>query len=560
MIAEVRRLDALAAPGRGRLARTIFLGALAAVLGVGLMATAGYLISRAAERPPILSLTVAIVAVRFFGLTRPLARYAERLSSHDLALRALGRFRSRVYERLEPLAPLQWSGDRRGDLVSRVVSDVDALQGLYLRQLLPPFVALLAAAACVGVVAGFVPAAAVVLACGLALAGVVVPAAGAALVRRPADREAQARGELTAELVELLAGAPELVVCNREDDRLRRIADADAKLVRIARRAALAGGLTGGLHILVVGATLAGVLAAAVAAHANGGLDRVLIAMLALLALASFEVVQPLAAAALELPETLASGARVLELVDRAPAVDDPPSPAALPSGPLAIALEGVRVRYAAGEAPALDGVSLRLEPGQKLALVGPSGAGKTTVANLLLRFVDPEAGRITLGGKDLRSYRLEDVRRAIALAGQDSYLFSATIRANVLIGRPEATNRELEDALAAAGILDWTIGLAAGWDTKVGEEGRAVSGGQRQRIAIARALITRAPILVLDEPTAHLDRPTATRLLHDVLTATPDRSVLLITHRPEGLDLVDAVHVLQPCVDSAQSRPKPTR
>jgi ATP-binding cassette subfamily C protein CydC len=286
----------------------------------------------------------------------------------------------------------------------------------------------------------------------------------------------------------------------------------------------------------------------------------VLIAMLALLALASFEVVQPLAASALELPETLASGARVLELVDRAPAVVDPPSPVSLPSGPLAIALEGVRVRYAAGEAPALDGVSLRLEPGQRVALLGRSGAGKTTVANLLMRFIDPEEGRITLGGHDLRSYRREDVRRVIALAGQDSYLFSASIRENVLIGRPGATDRELEDALAGAGILDWASGLSDGWDTKVGEEGRAVSGGQRQRIAIARALITRAPVLVLDEPTAHLDRPTAERLLHDVLTGPRDRSVLLITHRPEGLDLVDAVHVLpappgRPVDDPSQFR-----
>jgi ABC-type thiamine transport system ATPase subunit len=161
--------------------------------------------------------------------------------------------------------------------------------------------------------------------------------------------------------------------------------------------------------------------------------------------------------------------------------------------------------------------------------------AGKTTVANLLMRFIDPEEGRITLGGKDLRSYRRADIRRVIALAGQDSYLFSASIRENVLIGRPGATDRELEDALAGAGILDWASGLADGWDTKVGEEGRAVSGGQRQRIAIARALITRAPVLVLDEPTAHLDGPTAERLLHDVLTATRDRSVLLITTGRKG-------------------------
>jgi ATP-binding cassette, subfamily C, bacterial CydC len=545
MIATMRRLGALADPGRGWVAISVVLGTLAAVFGIGLMATAGYLISRAAEHPPILSLTIAIVAVRFFGLARPVARYAERLSSHNVALRALGGFRSRVYERLEPLAPFGLGSDRRGDLLSRIVSDVDALQGLYLRQLIPPVVALLTAAACVGVTAAYIPAAAVVLACGLAASGIVVPALTAAFVRRPADRQAEARGELTAQLVELLAGAPELVACNREEDRLQSIRAADARLARLSRRDALAGGLAGGLHLLVVGATVAGILGAAVAAHAAGGLDRVLIAMLGLLALASFDVVQPLAASALELPETVAAGTRVLELVDRAPSIVDPVSPVVVPAAPFAIALEGVRVRYTAGGAPALDGVSLRLEPGQRLALLGPSGAGKTTVASLLMRFLDPEEGRVTLGGNDLRSYRREDVRRMITLAAQNAYLFSTTIRANVLLGRPDASERDLEDALAHAGILEWASGLPQGWHTRVGEEGHAVSGGQRQRIAIARALITRAPVLVLDEPTAHLDPATAERLLSDILTTARDRSVLLITHRPEGLDHVDAVHVL---------------
>jgi ABC-type multidrug transport system fused ATPase/permease subunit len=160
----------------------------------------------------------------------------------------------------------------------------------------------------------------------------------------------------------------------------------------------------------------------------------------------------------------------------------------------------------------------------------------------LLVRFIDPAAGRVTLDGRDLRAYRQEDVRRAIAVAGQDSHIFSTTIRANVRLARPDATDDEIEDALRRARILDWVRGLPEGWDTLVGEEGRELSGGQRQRLVVARALLANAPVLVLDEPTAHLDVPTAERLIDDVLEATADRTVLLITHRPEGLDRMDDV------------------
>jgi ABC-type multidrug transport system fused ATPase/permease subunit len=216
-----------------------------------------------------------------------------------------------------------------------------------------------------------------------------------------------------------------------------------------------------------------------------------------------------------------------------------------LPAAPFTVALEGVRARYAPGEPPALDGFTLKLDPGRRIALVGPSGAGKTTVTNLLLRFLDPERGRVTLAGSDLRAYRQEDVRSAIAVAGQDAHLFSTTIRDNVRLARPGASDQEVEQALDAARIGDWVRSLPEGLDTLVGEEGRELSGGQRQRIALARALLADAPVLVLDEPTAHLDEPTAERLLEDILSASGERSVLLITHRPEGLDLVDEVVVL---------------
>jgi ATP-binding cassette, subfamily C, bacterial CydC len=542
MTATLRRLLALADASRPRAALAAALGALTVIFGAGLMATAGYLISRAAERPAILSLTVAIVGVRFFGLARPLTRYLERLASHDLALRVLGRVRVRVYRRIEPLAPAQLEGYRHGDLLARMVADVDALQNLHLRAVGPPIVALVAGAVAVGVTGAFLPAAGLVLAAGLVVGGVAVPALAGALGRGGGRRQATARGELSAELVELLGAAPELVAYGGEGDALTRVRVADRALVRLARRDALVGGVADGAGLAVVGATVAGVLAVAVGASSDGHLDRVLIAMLALLALASFEAVQPLAAAARELSATLAAGRRVLELADREAAIVDPTAPAAPPRWPFAVALEGVSARYAPGERPALNGVSFRLEPGRRLALVGASGAGKTTVVNLLLRFLDSEDGRVTIAGRDLREYRQQDVRRAIAVAGQDSHVFSASIRENVRLARPDAKDGEIERALRRARIWPWVAGLPDGLDTDVGEDARDVSGGQRQRLVLARALLVDAPVLVLDEPTAHLDPSTARELMRDVFAAADDRSVLLITHRPEGLDLVDEI------------------
>jgi ATP-binding cassette, subfamily C, bacterial CydC len=208
--------------------------------------------------------------------------------------------------------------------------------------------------------------------------------------------------------------------------------------------------------------------------------------------------------------------------------------------------LENVRVRYAPRERPALDGFSMRLEPGRRVVLLGPSGAGKSTVVNLLLRFIDPERGYVTIDGRDIRSFRQSDVRRLIAVAAQDAYVFSASIGENVRLGRPDAADAEVEQALRFARIWDWVVSLPHGLDTLVGEQGRELSGGQRQRIVLARALLVEAPVLVLDEPTAHLDPPMAAHLIEDVFAAAGDRTVLLITHRDEGLDLADELVVLR--------------
>jgi thiol reductant ABC exporter CydC subunit len=538
------RLLTLSGIRASRVAVSVALGALTVLFGVGLMATAGYLISRAAERPPVLSLTAAIVAVRFFGLARPLARYCDRLWSHDLALRALGRVRARFYERIEPLAPAGLQAFRGGDLMTRMIGDVDALQGLYLRGLGPPLVALAAGAVCVGTTAAFLPAAGVVLAAGLLLGGVAAPLVSGRLARAAGRRQATARGELASEVVDVLRAAPELVVYGATDRMIERVRSADRELDRLSRRDALAGGLGDGLSILVAGLTLVGVLAVSVQAHTAGNLDRVLVAMLALLAIASFESVAGLPGVARELSATLASGRRVLELVDREAIVRDPVTPLDPPSGS-AVALDAVTAGYEPDAAPVLSDFDLRLEPGCRVALVGPSGAGKTTVTNLLLRFLDPAAGRVALDGCDLREYRQVDVRATFALAGQEAHVFDSSIRANLLLARPNASEAELWDALGRAQLRDWVASLPEGLDTLVGEDGRRLSGGQRQRLTIARALLSDAPVLVLDEPTAHLDRETAEAVIGDAFEAAGDRSVLLITHRDEGLDLVDEVVAL---------------
>jgi thiol reductant ABC exporter CydC subunit len=534
-----------ARPSRARVAASVALGATSVLSGVGLIAFAGYLISRAAERPPVLSLGVIIVAVRCFGLARPVSRYFERLTSHDLAFRVLAGLRVSFFARLEPLVPARLEGYRRGDLLTRMVGDVDALQNLFLRGLTPPLVALLAGGVSVAVCAAYLPLAALVLAGGLLAGGVVVPTVAAYAGRRSGARQASARAELTVELVELLRGAPELVVLGADRAALERVAALDAELTRLARAEALATGLVEGLAVAVAGLTVAGVLAVCIAATAAGALDRVLVATLALLAMASFEAVAPLPSAALRLQTTLDSGRRLLALADREPAVTDPAAAAALPAGSQ-LTLDGVGFAYGDDENWELSGLDLYLAPGQRVALVGPSGAGKSTIAALLVRFLDPDAGRLTLAGRDLRALRQRDVRSRVTLDSQDAYLFSTTIRENVRLARPGASDDEIERALAQARVWEWVRSLPEGLDTFVGEEGAAVSGGERRRIALARTFLAGAPVIVLDEPTGHLDPETAEALIGDALSAADTRSVVLITHRPEGLDLVDHVLTLR--------------
>lgn len=539
------RVRAMSAARRGRLGLALLLSSLALGSAVGLMATSGYLISRASEQPPVLYLMVAVTATRAFGIGRAVFRYAERLVSHDAVLRMLADTRVAVYRRLERLAPAGLRRSRRGDLLSRLVSDVDALQDYWLRWLLPAGSAAVVSLAAVGFTAWLLPEAGVVLAAGLLAAGVGVPLVTAAVARRAERRLAPARGVLATRVTELLTGTAELTVAGALPGRAAEARRADGTLTRIASRAATATALGDGLTALVSGLTVAGAALVGAQAVADGRLSGVAMAVVVLTPLAAFEAVLGLPLAVQYRQRVRRSAERVYEVLDAPEPVREPEAPRQAPASPFPVVLKGLSARHAGQDRDALAGLDLTLAEGRRIAVVGPSGSGKTTLAQVLLRFLDPDAGSYTLAGVDAYALAGDDVRRLVGLCAQDAHLFDSSVRENLLLARKDASEGELRDALARARLLEWADSLPEGLDTLVGEHGARLSGGQRQRLALARALLADFPVLVLDEPAEHLDLPTADALTADLLAATEGRTSLLITHRLAGLRAVDEVIVL---------------
>jgi thiol reductant ABC exporter CydC subunit len=536
---------AIARPAAGRLALATLLGAGAAGAAIGLVATSAWLISRSSQRPQESAVALAIVAVQLFALSRGLLRYAERLVGHDAAFRVLSEMRVSVYERLERLAPLGLPAFRSGDLLARLVHDVESLQDLLLR-VVPPFaIALIVGGATVGLVWWMLPAAGLILLAALLVAGILVPWLTGSLAARAEARQAGARGELTSSVVDLLQGAPELAVNGGGAEQLGRALAADAEVTRVAGATARTAGIGQGLTTLCSGLAMWGALVVGVSAVHAGRMNGVLLAGIALIPLVAFELVAGLPTATQTLQRVRRSAARVLEVMDTPPPVAEPANPLALPPARDALRVRALRVRYPGKPGWALDGVDLDLGPGRCVALVGASGAGKTTLAGVLLRFLPYRSGSVSLNGVEVADLASDDCRRVVGLVSQDAHVFESTLEENLRLARREATADQLRDALARVRLLDWTDRLPEGLSTEVGEGGARMSGGQRQRLAIARALLADFPVLLLDEPGEHLDTQTADAILADLLAVTRDRATLLITHRLAGLEEVDEVLVL---------------
>jgi ATP-binding cassette, subfamily C, bacterial CydCD len=533
-----------AVPRLPRLGSAALVSLVCLASGVALLAVSGYLIQDASLRPPILSLDVAAVAVRLFSLLRASGRYLDRLATHDAVLRLLADTRVAVYEGIEPRAPGAYDHDRSGDLMRRIGGDVEALQDVYARSLLPPAVAVLAIAIA-AVIAGFVAAPIGITAILVMAAGAIVIVLAATLTARGAAGElAGLAGTLSAEITDTLQGSADLVGAGAVDRQLARVDVITTQIQRAATRLARSRAAANGLVSLAGGATVVAVVIAATAVVSAGALPAIATGILALGAMAITEPFSLLPAAVDGARTGLPSARRLVDITTRPIPVSEPVAPRDLPETSVVV-LGGISMRYGADLPAAVDNVSLRLEPGDRIGIEGPSGSGKSSLAAILVRFRDFEAGSFTLGGIDVRELGGDDVRTRIGLVSQDAHIFATSIRENLRLARISATDEELEGAAAGAHLLEWIATLPEGWDTLVGEHGAQISGGQRRRLALARALLAGFPVLVVDEPTEALDDATASAVMRDIADACSDRALLVISHRAADMALMHEVHAM---------------
>ena len=543
---DVCRLLKLAWPYRAWLVAALGLSLVTLLANVGLLALSGWFIAAMAlagiSGIPI-NYHYPAAGIRALAILRTLGRYAERVVSHQASLRLLAGLRVWIFRRVEPLAPARLEGYASGDLLSRIRADIDCLDTFYLRLLAPVLTALFACLLFILFLWHFSFAVALATALLLLLAGGFLPLAVHLLGRKPGARVTRTSSELRTAVVDGLRGMEELLAYDAAGRQKERVEELNRRLLADqARLAGLAGISAGGVG-LCSGLALWLSLVISIPLVRAGSMSGPQMVMLGLFCQAAFEAVLPLPPAFLLLGQTLAAARRIFSLVDEPPAVSEPQKPSPLPAN-AAISLRGVGFSYGDGVAT-LEGIDLELSPGRKVAVVGVSGAGKSTLLALLLRFREYDSGSIILAGREIREYDGEDVRRLLAVAGQQPFLFNATLRENLLIARPGAVEEEMVAAARMAGIHDEIAALAQGYDTPAGEGGVKLSGGQVRRLAIARAILKDSPVLLLDEPTEGVDAADARSLLERVFRYAEGRALLVITHSRIGLETMDEVALM---------------
>ena len=538
----------LAQPRPRWFAPGLLAGVTSAVMAVALLACSAWLITRAAEMPSLAYLGLAVVGVRAFAIFRSVFRYLERLTSHDAAFRQLAELRLGIFRRIVPVAPAGLAQTGRGDLLTRLVRDVDDLQDLPLRVVQPLLVAGITTLLSVIGIWLIVPAAGLTLLVCLLLAGVLGTLFSGSLAARAERELAPLRGILADEVLEIVENLDVLTAFDALRPRLAALARTDERLRRATLRRSVGVGVQSAVVALFAGAATLGALYFGIPALDGGGgllspdlLGPTLIVAV-LVPLAVFEVFGMIPLAASAWRQVRVSARRVAEVVPASPPAEIPvdvPNPRPLRATPVVLELTDLGASWPGQTEPGVAGVTLRLAPGDRVHLAGPSGAGKTTLAQALVRFLD-YTGSYRLNGVEARLLAQTDVRRVVGLCEQRPWLFDDSIRQNLLFARDTATDAELLAVLARVGLAEW-VAARGGLDARVGERGALVSGGQAQRIALARALLADFPVLIVDEPTANVDSAQADALVRDLLRAAADahRAVLLISHTPVPDDLV---------------------
>lgn len=549
-MSDLRRLLRLFRPYRGWMLLGMLLAFITVMANVALLAISGWFITAmaiAGVAGVSMNYFTPAALIRLAAIVRTAGRYGERLVTHEATFRILSELRVWFYQRIEPLAPAGLEAYRSGDILSRIRADIDTLNSVYLRLLVPAVVALLAALVFVVVLLFFHPLLALVELLLLALAGVFVPWLMNRLGKTAGEQRVATAAQMRAALVTDLQGMGELLVYGAADAHAARVQSLAQDLARQQQRMSRLNGIAQGALGLCANLAMWLMLVLAIPLVDAGQIAPPQLAMLALFALASFEAVAPLPLAFQMLGETLAAARRIFSLADSKPAVREPAKPLPIPSH-FGFQFQQVDFRYRADSAKVLDGISLELAPGRKLAVVGATGSGKSTLAGLLLRFREPAGGEILLNGQNLHHYHGEALREHIAVVSQQSHLFNTSIRENLLLAKPDATRTALENACKTALIHDFISAQPDGYATLAGETGVRLSGGQARRVAIARALLKPAALLILDEPTEGLDAATARQLMANIMAhvARKRQTLLLITHRLHGLEQMDNIVVME--------------
>ncbi len=528
----------------------VLFGSLGLGSSVALTATSAWLIARASQMPPIMSLSVASTAVRTFGISRSVLRYLERLQSHGVALVGMASLREQIYLRLADSSVESVAALKRGDLLTRTSTDVDTVGDVVVRGLMPALTGLVVSAGTVGLLALLSPASAGILAVCLLLAFTAGPMLAAASARAAELAQLEARAELAAGALTMVEGGAELAIWGRLDVLRAQIAEQETKLAQLRTDASRPAALANAVDTLAMGLAVLGALIVGIPALTNGDLTAVELAVVALTPLAAFEATAGLPAAATQLVRSAGAAGRIMELLDSAKGGHSRS----------AVLNEGTKPKLAAvdltagwpGSSPVSTGMNLVLEPGRAIAIVGPSGIGKTTLLATLAGVLPPVAGQVTLDGQPLAAVERSSAAQYVSMTGEDAHIFATTVLENLRVARGDLTESEALGLLSQVGLTDWLATLPEGLNTLLDSDAANVSGGERRRLLIARALASAAPILLLDEPAEHLDPETAQQLMSDLLRlahpsdGTAPRGVAVVTHHLAALAEADEIVMLE--------------